>query len=172
MQNTCSEMAYIELLQEMGAAARLRELAARSAASDAMLVEFSKGCLANIRGALFRRAAKAKRALPDILSVAELLQAREGAASAQAAISQWAEAEGAVPTPRSRVVPPFNAEAQRRAVLLVQCSRRGQLTRRDLMSKRAAAGKIQTSARGKLARLELDARKAPCPHLIPAGCGI
>ena len=45
IQNTCTEIEYVELMQEFGAVARLQELV-RS--GDTQLEQYAKGCLAHI----------------------------------------------------------------------------------------------------------------------------
>ena len=55
VQNTCTELEYVELMQEMGVVARLQELV-RS--GDAQLEQYAKGCLANMRQTILVSATK------------------------------------------------------------------------------------------------------------------
>ena len=54
VQNTCTDLEYVELMQEMGVVMRLQELAG---AGDAQLERFAKGCLANMRETILAAAA-------------------------------------------------------------------------------------------------------------------
>ena len=55
VQNTCTEIDYVELMQEMGAVQRLQELVH---AGDAQLEQYAKGCLANMRQTILVAATK------------------------------------------------------------------------------------------------------------------
>ena len=55
VQNTCTELEYVELMQEMGIVARLQELV-RS--GDPQLEQYAKGCLANMRQTILVSATK------------------------------------------------------------------------------------------------------------------
>ena len=57
VQNTCTEIEYVELMQEFGAVARLQELV-RS--GEPQLEQYAKGCLANMRETIQLGLAKAE----------------------------------------------------------------------------------------------------------------
>ena len=72
VQNTCTDLEYVELMQEMGVVMRLQELAG---AGDAQLERFAKGCLANMRETILAAAAAQQWRQRNAHAAATVLQA-------------------------------------------------------------------------------------------------
>ena len=72
VQNTCTELEYVELMQEMGIVPRLQELV-RS--GDQQLEQYAKGCLANMRQTILVSATKKQMRAATEKSAALKIQA-------------------------------------------------------------------------------------------------
>ena len=149
VQNMCTDVEYVEVMQDTGVVARLQELAATE---DPQLEKYAKGCLSNMRETILAAAAARQWSVQASKVAATIIQtyARRRTARKRA---------GAAAAPRRQ-------RSEAAAATRIAAAKRGKDGRQRVTAQRAvrgyqelAATRMAAAQRGKVARREVTAKR-------------